>query len=328
MVSFAVWGDVVLDGEKVEASQLFPAVGLANDQYARVVDDQDVISTAVLSDCRGLVGVISKIVVLDKSIKCNEAFPYGFSSPISTSVYYPANISEVDGKLPVISFVGGILSNSGYYDEMVKLWVSYGFIVVNSSDFINSFPLMHTLGILEVDKMNKDPQSDIFEKADFSRTIVAGHSAGGQAALQFASLSEKSLQTIRPGLQLVGVLPIEPGPLAVGFTVKVPSLMLTGFADVVVPFFTWPNLWQLPLMKDVPAWGATATTATHFSPVRPVPQNEFAGISVAWMLYRAQQNSDAKDYFVGRYYKLGSDIQFNSPLHFLKASRNKLASSL
>ncbi len=174
----------------------------------------------MLADCRGFVGTIARIVLLDGSIRCNEAFPYGFASPISTSVYYPADIAASDAKLPVITFVGGILSNAGNYHELMKLWASHGFIVVISSDFINSFPLMHALGILEVAKLDRDPGSALHDRADFSRTLVAGHSAGGQATLQSASLSAQALQLIEPRLKLVGALPIEPGPLAIGSTVK------------------------------------------------------------------------------------------------------------
>lgn len=121
----------------------------------------------MLADCRGFVGTIARIVLLDGSIRCNEAFPYGFASPISTSVYYPADIAASDAKLPVITFVGGILSNAGNYHELMKLWASHGFIVVISSDFINSFPLMHALGILEVAKLDRDPASALHGRADF-----------------------------------------------------------------------------------------------------------------------------------------------------------------
>ncbi|EPX9603621.1 adenylate cyclase [Pseudomonas aeruginosa] len=311
-----------------QGSLLFGAVGLANDQYARPVTDTEIASTAVLADCRGFVGTIARIVLLDGSIRCNEAFPYGFASPISTSVYYPADIAASDAKLPVITFVGGILSNAGNYHELMKLWASHGFIVVISSDFINSFPLMHALGILEVAKLDRDPTSALHGRADFSRTLVAGHSAGGQATLQSASLSAQALQFIEPRLKLVGALPIEPGPLAIGSTVKTPTLLLTGLADVVVPPLSWPILWQGPLIRDVPAWGATATTATHFSPLRQIEYNEFAGISVAWALYQGKNDAQARDYFVGRYYKLASDIQFNDPLRLLRPSRNKLAAAL
>ena len=140
-----------------------------------------------------------------------RAFPYGFASPISTSVYYPADIAASDAKLPVITFVGGILSNAGNYHELMKLWASHGFIVVISSDFINSFPLMHALGILEVAKLDRDPGSALHDRADFSRTLVAGHSPAARPHCR-APASAQALQLIEPRLKLVGALPIEPGP--------------------------------------------------------------------------------------------------------------------
>ncbi|MGC3048265.1 adenylate cyclase, partial [Pseudomonas aeruginosa] len=76
--------------------------------------------------------------------------------------------------------------------------------------------------------------SALHGRADFSRTLVAGHSAGRQATLQSASLSAQALQHIEPRLKLVGALPNEPGPLAIGSTVKTPTLLLTALADVVV----------------------------------------------------------------------------------------------
>ena len=226
-------------------------------------------------------------------------FPYGFASPISTSVYYPADIAASDAKLPVITFVGGILSNAGNYHELMKLWASHGFIVVISSDFINSFPLMHALGILEVAKLDKDRPQPCMAGRLF-RTLVAGHSAGGQATLQSASLCT-SPATHRTTVE-AGRRPADRArPLAIGSTVKTPTLLLTGLADVVVPPLSWPTLWQGPLIRDAPAWGATATTATHFSPLRQIEYNEFAGISVAWALYQGKNDAQARDYFVGRY---------------------------
>lgn len=96
---------------------------------------------------------------------------------------------------------------------------------------------------------------------------------------------------------------------------------------MVVPPLSWPILWQGPLIRDVPAWGATATTATHFSPLRQIEYNEFAGISVAWALYQERTMPRPATISSGAT-KLASDIQFNDPLRLLRPSRNKLAAAL
>ncbi|MBP5125876.1 adenylate cyclase [Pseudomonas protegens] len=317
-----IWGKLAI------ASQLVPAFGLANDQYAKSPGPYAVSTNAVLSDCRGLLGVLARIMLLDNSLQCNQSFPYGFSNPISTSVYYPSNIKQLD-KLPVVNFVGGILSNQGQYTDLLRLWASYGFIVIISSDFINTAPTMHVLGALELSKLNQDPTSPLFGKVDLSRTIVAGHSAGGGASILSASLLPETLKGIDSQLRYIGSLPIEPGPIGLGSTVKTPTLVLTGAADVVVPAWAWPRLWQGGLIKAVPGWSATAHNATHFSPVRSVREDEFAGITTAWILYIGKNDPAAKEYFVGEDYKLARDPQFIRLLfNPLRVQRNEVADSL
>lgn len=313
----------------VQASQLFAAFGQANDQYAAVdsAGPYPVATNSLAADCRSLVGVLAKVVLLDKNVQCNESFPYGFKNPISSSVYYPENIQQLD-KLPVINFVGGILSNPGEYESLVRQWASYGFVVVNSSDFINSTPTMHVLGVLEVSKLNKDPQSPLYGKVDLNKVVVAGHSAGAQATVQVSSLPQSLLSLIDPDLKQVASLPIEPGPLALGLFVNVPTLLLTGAADAVVPALTWPLL-QSGTLKNAPGWFATAHNATHFSPVRVNKENEFAGISTAWVLYTAKDDATAKQYFVGPDYRLSKDSQFiQSRLLPDRVRRNALADAL
>lgn len=70
---------------------------------------------------------------------------------------------------------------------------------------------------------------------DLSRTIIGGHSAGGQAALQAASLVPGMAAMIDPTFVLRGVVATEPGPLALGGPISVPTIVLTGSADFVVP---------------------------------------------------------------------------------------------
>lgn len=310
-------------------SNFFPAVGTANEQYGKMGPYQ-VSTDAVLGDCGGLGGIaidiLQSINVLDQTIQCTNNLPYGNGSPISTSVYYPSNIADL-GKLPVVNFVGGILSNEGNYAQMLKLWASHGFIVVVSSDFINSLPEMHLLGAFKASQLNKDTQSPLYGKIDMSKMILAGHSAGGGASILTSSISENKMKLIDPDLKVVGSLPIEPGPLAVSFTVKAPTLILTGRLDVVVmPWYT--KIHQNGVFNPSPAWAATATTATHFSPTMEISKNEFAGISVAWLKYTGYNDADAKTYFVGPDYKLKADPQFLQGLHPYRVVRNQAANNL
>lgn len=92
-----------------QGSLLFGAVGLANDQYARPVADTEIASTAVLADCRGFVGTIARIVLLDGSIRCNEAFP--MASPARS---VPASTIRRTSPRPTPSFRSS-LSSAAYF---------------------------------------------------------------------------------------------------------------------------------------------------------------------------------------------------------------------
>jgi len=316
-------------------SVLFPAKGTANAQYGKPGPYQ-VSTNAVVMDCNTLVGkfipLLQMVGILDGSIKCSNNLPYGTKGPIASYVYYPSNIRNL-GKLPVVNFVGGILSSTANYDQMMRLWASYGFVVVNSNDFVNSMPEMHLYGAYMAKSMNDNPQSPLFGKVDLSKMIIAGHSGGGQATLLTASIPSDILKNIDPNLKMIGALPIEPGPLAIGSTVAVPTLLLTGALDTTVPAPLWANILEYDLLKKIPAWSATAVTATHFSPTMEISKNEFAGISVAWLKYLGYNDVDAKSYFVGNNYKLKSDLQFNKPLllpdvYPYPVKRNSMADAL
>ncbi|PVH26546.1 poly(ethylene terephthalate) hydrolase family protein [Sphingobacterium corticibacter] len=314
-----------------KASAISSAFGTANNQYGKP-GPYEVATNAVRGDCRQLFGIASKVLaaikLLDPEIRCSPAFPYGFEQNFSTEVFYPADIQNLE-KLPVINFVGGILSNQGHYDALIKLWTSYGFVVINSNNFINTAPTMHIYGAIEAAKLNDNPKSPLYKKIDLSKMLIAGHSAGGGASILLSSLSQKTLNIIDPRIRIIGSFPIQPGPLALGITVKYPTFITTGELDLIVSPLGWPILWQSNLINHVPSWIATARYATHFSPTLDLKRNEFAGISVAWMLYRGQNDSTASRYFLGSDYLLSSDPQFiQGILNPLAVQRNKKADKL
>lgn len=310
-------------------SSLFAAVGIANETYGKP-GPYEVTTNDVLGNCDSYFAVVFPIIqalgIVDESIKCNNAFPYGLDSAVSLHVYYPKNIKNMN-KLPVINFVGGFTSNTANYSELATLWASYGYVVMVSSNFVNVLPSMHLLAFNELKNFNNDPQSPLYGKVDLSKSLIGGHSAGGGASLLTGSISPSTFKLIDNNINVLGILSLEGSPLAIGATVKYPTLFLTGLLDVIVPPFV-NQFWQSNQMF-VPNWRATATTATHFSPVMQISNNEFAGITVAWNKYLAENDPNAKKYFVGSPYKLKQDNQFvQSILSPVRVSRNSYADAL
>lgn len=310
-----------------------PSFGLAHDLYNKPGPYQ-VSTTATRLDCSGLIGKIQKLLAslgfIDPGVKCSPSFPYGFSDRRSTEVYYPSNIQSLD-KLPVISFVGGLVSNQGNYDALLNLWASYGFIVVNSTNFINFNPSLHVTGLLEIVAQNNDPQSPLFNKIDLSKILVSGHSAGGGGALLITSKTEKILQSIDPALRIIGSFPLQASFNASGNNVNVPTLILTGQYDVLVPPLTFPLKNQFQKITSAPAWYISTKNSNHLTPTLELKRNDYAGITVAWILYTAKNDVTASKFFVGPNYRSLDDPAFfqagdlplaiyrpSTPLEYLK----------
>ncbi len=295
-----------------EATSLLDASGLANQQFAKM-GPYEVSTDAIRGDCRGLAGIVQKVLgrvgATNPEVRCSPSFPYEFASRFTTEVHYPSNIASLE-KLPVVSFVGGLLSNVGNYDATVKLWASHGFIVVNTGNFINFSPAMHIHALHEIARHNKDLTSPLYNKVDLSRTLLSGHSAGGSAAIEITKVAERRIQEIDADLKIIGCFPLQASFAANSNGVRVPTLLLTGFYDVAVPPFTFPLTRQFQRMTLAPAWYACATNADHLSPVREVSRNQYVGISVAFMRYIANNDEVARSFFVGSNYGLANDSQF------------------
>ncbi|MFC9440093.1 alpha/beta hydrolase [Nocardia sp. NPDC057030] len=252
---------------------------------------------------------------------CTQAFPNGLESPIGVNTYYPANIAELPGA-PLLVFTSGFGANPGMYDALARQWASNGFVVVIPYEFFNSLAYVPALGVATALVAQRDPNSPLYNKIDLGRTLFAGHSGGGQASLQAGTVFPGVAALIDPALRVRGVLAIEPGPLAVGALVSVPTLFLTGYNDFVVPDFAWVRWWQYNLTFQAPAWIANARGVSHFSPVDGLDNYLSAGTALAWLRYQAFGDDVAKDYFVGPDWRLPADKTYFS------VERNALAGAL
>ncbi|MCP2275190.1 hypothetical protein SAMN04244553_2554 [Nocardia amikacinitolerans] len=241
---------------------------------------------------------------------CTQAFPYGLESPVGVNTYYPADIAELPSA-PLLVFTPGINANPGMYDALAKRFAEQGFAVVVPYDFFNSLAYVPALGLAVAVLANRDPNSPLFGKIDLGRTVFGGHSAGGQAALQAGTIFPAAATLIDPELRVIGVLAIEPGPLALGAAIGVPTLFLTGYNDFVVPDFAWVRWWQYNIMA-APSWIANARGVTHFSPVDGIEHYRSAGTAIAWLRYLALGDTDAASWFTGPDWRLPADPTYFS----------------
>lgn len=254
-------------------------------------------------------------------LTCTAAFPNGLDSPAGVDTYYPADIADL-GSAPLVVLTGGIDANPGMYDSLARQWTSQGFIVEIPYEWFNSLAYVPAAGLALAIMHDRDPNSPLFGKVDLSHTILAGHSAGGAAAQQLASVLPGVAAAIDPTLRVAGILAIEPGPLAIGPLLTVPTLFLTGVNDFVVPDFAWVRWWQYNLTFNAPAWIANARGVSHFSPVDGADAYRSSGTAVAWLRYLAFGDETAGQFFVGPDWRLPRDKTYFS------VERNPLAAAV
>ncbi|MFT3898970.1 MAG: hypothetical protein QM728_01820 [Gordonia sp. (in: high G+C Gram-positive bacteria)] len=249
---------------------------------------------------------------------CSDAFPYGFGSPVGVQIFAPVG-KKAKGPFPAVVFMPGIAGNAAQYTALARNWASHGFIVAMPFTFWNSLIEVPTLGTAVLAHLNARPGDPLYRKVDFSRMTYAGHSAGGQGALQAASVYQNAGRAITPKFRVVGVFTIQNGPLAVGATVHVPALILGGRKDVVVPAWAWQKSYQFNGMQTAPAYFAVARKAAHLDVARSAKTNPFIGVTTAWLLYTSYRDPEAATWFTGKAWRLPRDKSFDEVL------RNRIA---
>ena len=144
-----------------------------------------------------------------------------------------------------------------------------------------------------------------------------------------ASVPTRFLQTIVPEIRIAESFPLQANFNATGLGVTVPTLILTGEIDVIVPPILQGLNWQYRFINKAPAWYIVTRYSNHGTPTLELKRNDYAGITVAWILYKGKNDPTAARYFVGKSYLATQDPAFiQGILHPLRVRRNKLADRL
>ncbi|MDH6282580.1 hypothetical protein [Prescottella agglutinans] len=272
-----------------------------------------VAQTRTPQDCVGLTDLYVRVVHLgfdvQDELQCFGTFPdAGLRSPAGVEFYYPDDIAGL-GALPLVLWTPGILVEPGIYDSTARHLASHGYVVAVNYSLVNWFGLTHEMGAQAAAAANADAAGPLHGHIDLTRTVVAGHSAGGGSAL----ISGGRLQTVGaqfdPEFRVVGALAIEPGPATLGIGVPpstVPTLIVTGSADFIVHPAGWPTLVQYPQVQ-APAWLTTVRGASHGKPLDGPANSVFAALEVVFLDYVTKGSAEAARVFVGADYALATD---------------------
>ncbi|MFI5783063.1 hypothetical protein [Nocardia sp. NPDC051570] len=264
--------------------------------------DHEPVSTAAVVPCQGVYAVaevVFRLMGKPSDLTCTQNGLFG------VDLYYPKDIATMS-RVPAIVWGPGSTADPGNYDASARLWAGNGFVVAIPHDLLNSLPEIPIAGAAALSQADHDPGSALFGKVDLSRTVIGGHSGGGAAAIEGASIPPTVYRQIDPDLRIIGAVPTEPSPYSTSFLLDVPTLYLAGSMDFVVPHLM--TLWlEYPLATNAPAFIVTVKNATHLTPLDDVAHNPMAGITLAWLQYLVNDDKTAASYFVGPDWKLPAD---------------------
>lgn len=103
-------------------------------------------------------------------------------------IYYPTELEKETKKLPVVLWANGTGSKADTYTSFLTHLSTWGFIVVSDDDENTRTGESLNAGIDLLIKENNDPDSVLYQKIDLDNIGIGGHSQGGPAVFNMASI--------------------------------------------------------------------------------------------------------------------------------------------
>ncbi|GAB3838096.1 chlorophyllase/cutinase-like alpha/beta fold protein [Kribbella italica] len=206
------------------------------------------------------------------------------------TLYYPASIS---GRAPVVVWGNGTFAETSVYDGLLRHLASHGFIVAAANTTFSGTGVEMRAGIDLLAGLDQQAGSELYRHVDLQHIGAAGHSQGGQGAIN-AGADERIDATV----------PLQPGPLALPATLKGPALFLSGASDFVVPAPLVLAMWSLAPEGVY----ASLKGAGHDEPTGD--GGGFRGVVTAWFKYQLTGNTAAAEEFTGTACGVCTDAAF------------------
>ncbi|AZA11940.1 poly(ethylene terephthalate) hydrolase family protein [Corynebacterium gerontici] len=195
--------------------------------------------------------------------ECYGVTPEGPNPAIGYQFIYPTDL-EAGQRAPLIVLSPGIGAEPGMVHHHAEFYASHGYVVALGYSVANWFGAQMDIAALAANQTDLDPASPLYQRVDFSKILLVGHSAGGGAAIREAGLLDKLLQSVgREDARIEGTVGINPGPADFGVASPpspVPTLVLAAEHESLVP---WP-LSKLAYDRATgPKWWAVVRGAEH-----------------------------------------------------------------
>ncbi|MFC9688822.1 alpha/beta hydrolase family protein [Kribbella sp. NPDC056951] len=200
------------------------------------------------------------------------------------TLYYPSDLASDTAKHPVILWGNGTGATVSQYDEALKHWASWGFVVAAANTGQSGSGKEMLAGGTFLIAENGRSGSIFQGRIDTANIGAAGHSQGGGGTIAAASDAMVKASS-----------PIQPGPQGSVPAMKGPSLFIAGQLDYIVPSpyvrgrYAWATTY--------PAFFAELKGSDHFFPGDT--RKRLIGVETAWFRYWLAGDQQAKGVFFG-----------------------------
>ena len=213
-------------------------------------------------------------------------------------VWYPSEVATSNHRWPVVVLANGTGTNASRYEVIFRHMASWGFIVVGNEDHNSWDGLSTIISLQHVLDLDKDASSPLYGKVDTTAVGLAGHSQGGVAVFNAATIYDLShlFKAICPqsctSLEVAGNLGWSYHPSMV----NAPTLIMSGTGSVESGSIS-------PLASMEQNYDSIAGQPVMMGRIKGVDHGDVLprgeAYTTAWMLYWLCNDQDAAQCFVG-----------------------------
>ncbi|MBE9579476.1 MULTISPECIES: alpha/beta hydrolase [Moraxella] len=153
-----------------------------------------VVNVSYTQEIQGLMPIEAKYTQMGQFAVVSQTVPSGENYFKEHKIWYPQNINQINGKLPVVVFANGTGVPYYKYEAVFEHLASFGFVVIGNDDKESWSGLSSSQSLAVLDNLNSDKNSIFFNKLDTKNAGISGHSQGGVGAINGATRFANSHQ--------------------------------------------------------------------------------------------------------------------------------------
>lgn len=158
------------------------------------LDRQPAVPANYSQEINGLMPIETQYTKMGQFAVVSQTVPSGQTRYQEYKIWYPTNLNQIKGKLPVVVFANGTGVPYYKYEAVFEHLASFGFVVIGNDDKDSFRGDSSSSALALLDRLNADKNSIFYNKLDTHNAGISGHSQGGVGAVNGATKYANSHQ--------------------------------------------------------------------------------------------------------------------------------------